>query len=376
MSELKAAGEPSTDDYALKAKAAPDAAAPDLPYLPPMPKDRSIGIALVGAGGISAAHLDAYRAHGLNVVSICSRNLERAQARRDAFFPAARATSNYQDVLGDPRIAVLDIATHPDARVELMRRAFAAGKHVLSQKPFVEDLATGERLVEEAERRGLKLAVNQNGRWAPHLAYMREAVAAGLIGEVIGAHVGIRWNHAWIAGSAFEAVDDLVLWDFGIHWFDFLASVVGERALRVRASAARAASQTVRPPLLAEALVSFDGGQASLIFDGATRYGASDSTAIVGTRGTISSRGPDLGVQSVELHTEAGVARPELNGTWFNDGFAGTMGELLCAIEEGREPLNSARSNLFSLRLCLAAVTSSRTGETISVQPRPSARLV
>jgi len=365
MSETKA--EPSADDHALKVEAAPDAPAPELPYLPPMPKDRSIGIALVGAGGISAAHLDAYRAHGLSVLSICSRNLEHARARRDALFPTAWATDDFEEVLGDPRIAVLDIATHPDVRADLMRRAFAAGKHVLSQKPFVEDLATGEMLVEEADRRGVKLAVNQNGRWAPHLAYLREAVAARLIGEVIGAHVAIRWNHAWIAGTAFEAVDDLVLWDFGIHWFDFLASVVGERALEVRATVARAASQTVRPPLLAEALVSFEGGQASLVFDGATRYGASDATAIVGTRGTISSRGPDLGSQSVELHTEAGVARPELRGTWFNDGFAGTMGELLCAIEEGREPLNSARANLFSLRLCLAAVKSGRTGETVSV---------
>jgi predicted dehydrogenase len=247
-----------------------------------------------------------------------------------------------------------------------MRRAFAAGKHVLSQKPFVEDLATGRALVEEAERHGVKLAVNQNGRWAPHLAYMREAVAAGLIGEVIGAHVAIRWSHGWIAGTAFEAVDNL-LWDFGIHWFDSLSSVIGKRPLTVRAAAARAASQAVRPPMLVEALIAFDGGQASLILNGAARYGASDTTAIIGTEGTVSSRGPDLGIQSVELHTAAGVARPALKGTWFNDGFAGTMGELLCAIEERREPLNSARGNLASLRLCLAAVRASRTGETVSI---------
>ena len=145
---------------------------------------------------------------------------------------APRRPDDFDKVLDDPRIAVLDIATHPDVRVDLMRRAFAAGKHVLSQKPFVEDLATGEMLVAEAERRGVKVAVNQNGRWAPHLAYLREAVAAGLIGDVIGAHVAIRWNHGWIAGTAFEAVDDLVLWDFGIHWFDFLASVLGDRALQ------------------------------------------------------------------------------------------------------------------------------------------------
>jgi hypothetical protein len=43
------------------------------------------------------------------------------------------------------------------------------------------------------------------------------------------------------------------------------------------------------------------------------------------------------------------------------------MGELLCAIEERREPMNSARGNLASLRLCLAAVRASRTGETVSI---------
>jgi predicted dehydrogenase len=292
--------------------------------------------------------------------------LARARARRDAFFPKADATDDFEEALGDPRIKVVDLTTHPDVRAGLMRRAFAAGKHVLSQKPFVEDLATGRALVEEAERHGVKLAVNQNGRWAPHLAYMREAVAAGLIGEVIGAHVAIRWSHGWIAGTAFEAVDNLLLWDFGIHWFDFLSSVIGERPLTVRAAAARAASQAVRPPMLAEVHIAFDGGHASLILNGAARYGASDTTAIIGTEGTVSSRGPDLGIQSVELHTAAGVARPALKGTWFNDGFAGTMGELLCAIEEGREPMNSARGNLASLRLCLAAVRASRTGETVS----------
>ena len=158
-----------------------------------------------------------------------------------------------------------------------------------------------------------------------------------------------------------------MLWDFGIHWFDFLVSVIGDRATRVRATVARAASQTVKPALLAQAIVQFEGGQASLVFDGAARYGAEDSTAIIGARGTVSSRGPDLGVQAVELHTEAGVARPDLAGTWFNDGFAGAMGELLVAIEEKREPLNSARGNLASIRLCQAAVRASRTGEAVAL---------
>jgi predicted dehydrogenase len=359
--------EPSASDYALVSAAAEEVAAPDLPYLPPMPRDRSAGIALVGAGGISGAHLDAYQRHGLDVLTICSRDLGRAKAKRDQFFPEADATDDFAAVLRDSRVGIVDLTAHPGPRAEQIRSALAAGKHVLSQKPFVEDIETGRALVEEAERRGLKLAVNQNGRWAPHLAYLREAAAAGLVGKVTGVHVAIRWNHNWVAGTDFDAMDDLILWDFGVHWFDFLVSVIGDRAQSVFATAVRAAGQTARPPLLSQALVAFPGGQASLAFDGATRFGAEDTTVVIGTKGVAASRGPDLGHQSVELYTEAGVARPKLAGTWFNDGFAGAMGELLSAIEGNREPSNSARANLASIRLTQAAVRSSRERRPVTV---------
>ena len=105
-------------------------------------------------------------------------------------------------------------------------------------------------------------------------------------------HIAIRWNHGWIVGTDFEAVEDLVLWDFGIHWFDFLVSVIGDRAFRVAATTARAAEQEARPPLLAQALVSFAGGHASLIFDGAARYGPRDSTVVIGTRGRVRTLRP------------------------------------------------------------------------------------
>ena len=238
MTATGTAGGPSADDYALVAKPAAEATAPDLPYRPPMPRDRGAAIALVGAGGISGAHLEAYARYGLNVVAICSRDLERAQARRDAYFPQARITDDFASLLGDPAVSVLDLTAHAEARLDLMRRALNAGKHVLSQKPFVENLDDGRELVELAARRKVKLAVNQNGRWAPHLAYIREAVRAGLVGEVTGVHVEIRWDHSWIAGTPFEAIDDLILWDFGIHWFDFL---------RASSATARAAF-TRRPP--------------------------------------------------------------------------------------------------------------------------------
>jgi predicted dehydrogenase len=110
-----------------------------------------------------------------------------------------------------------------------------------------------------------------------------------------------------------------------------------------------------------------EGGQASLVFDGATPHGPRDTTYIAGTEGSLQSDGPDLGQQSVTLTTAAGIARPQLQGTWFNDGFRGAMGALLVAIEEDAEPANGAEENLDSLALAFAAIQSRRTGQPVRV---------
>ena len=210
------------------------------------------------------------------------------------------------------------------------------------------------------------LAINQNGRWAPHLSWMREAVRAGLIGDLQSCNISIHWDHSWIKGTPFEALDDLILYDFAIHWFDFLTSLIGDRATTVFATTARAKGQSVRPPMLAEALVGFDGGQAALFFDGAAGFGAEDRTVVTGALGTLMSRGPDLGNQEVTLTNAAGRARPQLEGTWFKEGFRGTMGALLKAVEDGAQPLNTARSSLDALALVFAAIASARRGVPVA----------
>ena len=140
-------GMPAEDSYALVAPEAAEIAAPEIDYRPPMPRDRSMPIGVIGAGGISFAHLEAYRRHGLNVVAIADRHLDRAELRRDQHFPAATATDRVDDLIGNPAIDVVDITPHPADRLPLIEAALHAGKHVLSQKPFVLDLADGRRLV-------------------------------------------------------------------------------------------------------------------------------------------------------------------------------------------------------------------------------------
>ena len=371
--------EASGASAAMKAAAARDAEAvpaPELPYRPRATRGYAPRIALVGTGGISASHLNAYRGAGYDVAAICNRTRSKAEARRDEYFPDAEVVDDLGAVLARDDVEVLDIAVHPVERAPMIEAAIEAGRHVLSQKPFVLDLDVGERLAELADARGVRLAVNQNGRWAPHLAWIREAVGAGLVGDLVSCHARVHWDHGWIADTAFDAVEDLVLQDFGVHWFDFVASLVGDAATSVFATRARAPGQRSRPPLLAQAVIELPGAQASLVFDGAVPFGAEDATFVAGTAGSLSSRGPDLARQRVTLTTAAGRAEPKLSGTWFDDGFHGAMAELLCAIEDGVEPSHGARDNLASLALTFAAVVSSHRGEPVvpgTVRRLPSA---
>jgi len=354
-------------NYSLTAAdAGQQLAAPVLPYLPRDPKRYRPRIGLIGCGGITEDHLTAYRKGGYDVAALCDVVRRRADERRREFYPEAEVYHDYRDVLKRDDIEVVDLAVHPHEREPMIEAALLAGKHVLSQKPFVVDLDFGRRMVDLADRQGVKLAVNQNGRWAPHFSYARQAIRAGLIGEVAAAHLSVHWDHTWVKGTPFEKIRHLILYDFGIHWFDVVRCFLGEREpRRVYASTAESPGQQIAPPLLAQAVIEYDDAQASLAFDASTRFGAQDRTYVAGTLGTIHSTGPDLKHQTLTLSTSEGYCVAELEGCWFPDGFHGTMGELLSAIEEDREPINSACDNLESLALCFAAAASAERHEPV-----------
>ena len=150
-----------------------------------MPRSWRPRIALVGAGGISAAHLAAYRDYGFDVAVVCSRTLQRAVARRDEFFPDAEATDDVARTLGRDDIEVVDLTPHPGERLALIEAALGAGKHVLSQKPFVLDLdekRVNPELVELAPVTG-KAAEELKGLVEQHAEETGSAVAAALLAD-------------------------------------------------------------------------------------------------------------------------------------------------------------------------------------------------
>lgn len=356
--------EPTPADYALQGNAArKTGTAPDLAYRPPTPRVYKPRIALIGCGGITALHLAAYRDVGWDVVAMMDLREEAAQAKRDEFYPDAEVYTDLAAVLKRDDIDVVDIALHPEPRAGAIEAALNAGKHVLSQKPFAIDLDTAERLADLADERGVCLAVNQNGRFAPHVAYTRAAIEAGLLGTVGSIDLSVHWDHNWTAGTPFDRIPHLLLYDFAIHWFDMTNCYLGgRRAKTVSAQVQRIAGQQAQPPLGGHAIIQADDALATLSFNGNTLAGPVDRSLIVGSIATIQSIGPNLNEQQLTLYRDDEVLPADLTGQWFNDGFAGAMGELLCAIEEDRAPSNNARHNTHSLEIAFAAIASAELG--------------
>jgi predicted dehydrogenase len=335
-------------------------------YRPQFPADSRAGIAILGSGQIArTAHLPAYGQHGLDVVGVWSHTRDSAeQARKE--FPFVRTVyDSPEELLADPAVTVVDIATRVEHRQRWLEAAVAAGKHVLAQKPLGEDPDALVPIIERAEATDLCVAVNQNARWAPVWRLATLLVEHGAIGEVVGVTHVLDKPLPPLAGTHFDDIAHMLVSDYLVHWTDITRCwLSGNRVIAVQATDGRVPEQpeSAKNPWSATVQIGCaDGATALLRVVGNVRTRVPACPFwIHGTEATI--RGSILGREFLELERGEVTQRYALDGAWFVDGFAGTMGELLCAIAEDREPSNSARNNLDTLRLTHAAMSSAADG--------------
>jgi predicted dehydrogenase len=345
-----------------------------LPRGPRFPKRHKLG--LIGCGGISRFHLQAAQSFGVEVVAMADISAEAAKSRRDEYFPKAELYTDYRDLLARDDITAVEIATHTGIRTPQILDALRAGKHVLSQKPFTFDLAEGRKMVALAARKGLRLGVNQNGRWAPQFSALLAAVRGGLLGDIHTLDMIMEWDHTWTRGSKFAELHHLILSDFAIHWFDIAATVfTGRTARSVFANSVKAPSQDMKPPMLSNAVINFGDGLATLGFSAYQSLAPHEYLCCVGSKGTLRGAGNLCNLTELELTTKKRTVKIPLAGKWFPDGFRGTLGEFLRAIEENREPSISGRNNLRSLEICFAALASADTGQPVKPGQAKTGRL-
>jgi predicted dehydrogenase len=347
-------------------------AAGALDYRPSFPQER-FPIAIIGCGAAAKdLHLPAYAKWGVEVAGVYDPVPAATEGVRERFPFVATVYRSLEELLDDEAVIAVDIATRPAERPELILRAFDAGKHVLAQKPLALDVESAQRLVEAAGRAGLMFAVNQNGRWAPPWRAATLLVEQGAIGEVFAVtHLHDKPMPA-LVGTHFDELEHFVLYDYDVHWIDISRCwLASDTPVEVRASEHRTPDQPphTRNAWAATVEIRYASGANVLIRTvGEARTARPGAPFwIHGTEGTI--RGSVLlGSEFLELDRDGELTRLELTGSWYPDGFAGTLAELQRAVAENREPYNSARHNLLSLELTLAACRSAELdGAAVSV---------
>jgi predicted dehydrogenase len=158
------------------------------------------------------------------------------------------------------------------------------------------------------------------------------------------------------------------LYDFAVHWVDMTVNFfVGQSAEFGTGTIRKVADQFINPPMAGGAILQFTNGFATLGFDGHSKQESEERITITGSKGVLCAVGPVCKINQVKLETETSVSIAELEGEWFDDGFRGTMGELLCAIEEDRQPFNSGRNNLNTLAAVFAVIAAVDSGQSVQV---------
>jgi len=165
-------------------------------------------------------------------------------------YPATTVSTDYRDLLNDPSVDAVAIATPVSSHFDLAMAALRAGKHVLVEKPMTSTSQQGVALIEEAETRGLVLMVDHTFVYTNAVAKMRELTQAGDLGEIY------YYDSVRINLGLFQH-DVNVLWDLAVHDLSIMDFVLGQSPTAV--SATGLAHVPGQPENIAYMTMFFDG---------------------------------------------------------------------------------------------------------------------
>jgi predicted dehydrogenase len=334
------------------------------------------GIAVIGCGGIAnSAQIPSYLKAGYRVTACCDIN--EAAARRTAErFGIPFWTTRVEDVLEREDVKIIDLALHPHHRMEVLEKVAKAPKPVLSQKPLHFDLNEAVRIADFVKAKGIKMAVNQQARWAPAHRAIRTLLDRGVVGKVYSLQ-NIKRTFQDQPGKWWTQMEDCNILDNGVHYMDliryFAASPYADRKewTRLHCTTAELPGQVSVSPMIFSLNVEFGepGGReslmASLHFNNIVRAARSQyyQWAADGPEGSIWASHEKVWIARVDNPNT--IHEISLEGKWFPDAFQGPMGDLINAVALNEEPSVTPQDNLNTIAMTCGAVISSKEGRAV-----------
>ncbi len=182
--------------------------------------------AVIGYGGMGGWHVDhILKSDVVELAGIYDIKEEKQELARSR---GIRAYSSREELLADPEIEMVTIATPNDVHEEIAVAALEAGKNVLSEKPVTLSLESLERMIAASKKAGKIFSVHQNRRFDVDYLAMRQLRDSGEIGEIINIESRIHGSRGipsdW---RGIKKYGGGMLYDWGIHLIDQALMVLG-----------------------------------------------------------------------------------------------------------------------------------------------------
>ncbi len=331
-----------------------------------------LGLAVIGTGPGSIPHFKSLRdlAGLVDVRFVAARRAASLAAFAD--YPT---TTDIAAAIADPRVGAVLVLTPPSSHLAIARLAFAAGKHVLVEKPLEVSTEAARALVAEGRAARVRVGVVLQQRFREASIAMHDVLRSGRLGEVQATSVQIPW---WRQQSYYDEVGrgtvardgGGVLLTQAIHALNFFQHLVGVRRV-VAAQVRTTALHRMETEDYASALLeTASGAPATLIATTASIPGRPDSIEIIGSLGTARLEGASLRVRfldgsSLEHLSTEGTGGGASIMDFPHDAHRAVLADFVAAIAEDRDPAVTGEDAL-ATQVLIEAIIAAGAGESMT----------
>ena len=331
---------------------------------------KKIGLAIIGLGPASQPHSKSLLdlSDRIDVHWAASRSPERVQAYQQQF--PFRTTTDLDAAIQDPAVNAVLVLTPPSSHLEVSERCFAAGKHVLVEKPLELTLDRAERLVAAAQAAGVTFGVVLQQRFRPGSLRLRQALLREEIGTVQAGFLSVPW---WRPQSYYDepgrgtlARDGGgVLLTQAIHSLDLFRSLVGVSSV-IAADVRTTDLHRMETEDYVSALLRLGNGSPGTLMATTAAYpGHPERIEVIGTKGFASLIGGTLRLsfldgreETVEAEGSTGSGASIMD--FPHDAHRALIADFVDAIQGRRQPTVSGEEALASQRLVSAVLAGGK----------------
>jgi predicted dehydrogenase len=262
-------------------------------------------IALVGLGPAALPHLRSLQDLNDRIELRYAFARDPRVDRIQPYTGPVRLTDSLELILQDHEVQAVIVATPPSTHLEICERCFAAGKHVLLEKPIELNLERATRLLELATLAGLQLGVVLQHRFRQASQVLQKLLMDGRLGEVQAASVRVPWwrSQAYYnepGRGTFARDGSGVLLTQAIHTLDLFRALVGVQSVKSAVVRQTQLHQMETEDHVSALLVLGNGAPGDLMATTAMYPGFPETIEIIGTLGSARLTGGNLQVHFLE----------------------------------------------------------------------------